>query len=591
MIGKNAVDALNIAASKAKYLLTEIPVGDTYPTWDGEIIVYTSEDSRNKRSKSNIIGRVPVQVKGQLVEMFSEGERKYSIEVEDLINYYNDSGALFFIVEMTDMYDPYKTKIFYAELLVSDISKLIDGKKEQKTVTHTFQELSKERMNTICRHFLLHRKKQGYDYIEYDTGNRYSKYIFTIIGQRESDLDFHLFNSGTYIYGVDEARNIQVPISRFKADAKVEEVDYKIGTEQKVYYQHIYRETSKDGVMIKFGKGFTLKFDESMTKFDINYSEEGSIRERIIDCELLLDMAMTERMLLNKSKIMLNFDLDNREDIMVNLPKYIRKLKEILYAFNAMGIEPKEDFDKLKKYSNQINLLADITRGQVPEKIVNKHKQFLNLNIGEYNILCVKGTKKEYKTIFNIFDYEKLRENYRIVVSANKTLEGAVEHSPYVAINPDELFEFSNLKVAAIEKSLTSIDYKEQIAKDVTNNFLLDTLHYVDKNQNIRQKDILNMVIQVYDYIMEYDKDVIYFINKTQATLRIRNLNDYEIKNTISFKNEYNDDKIMLCAFDILLGSYTEFEYHFNQLSEEERINLMKFPIYNLVLDRYKEDV
>src|SRR5690625_5080379 len=168
MIGKNAVDALNIVASKAKYLLTEIPVGDTYPTWDGEIIVYSSEDSRNKRSKSNIIGRVPVQVKGQLVEMFSEGERKYSIEVEDLINYYNDSGALFFIVEMTDMYDPYKTKIFYAELLVSDISKLIDGKKEQKTVTHTFQELSKELINTICRHFLFHRKKQGYDYIEYD---------------------------------------------------------------------------------------------------------------------------------------------------------------------------------------------------------------------------------------------------------------------------------------------------------------------------------------------------------------------------------------------------------------------------------------
>src|SRR5699024_291300 len=211
---------------------------------------------------------------------------------------------------------------------------------------------------------------------------------------------------GTYIYGVDEARNIQVPISRFKADAKVEEVDYKIGTEQKVYYQHIYRETSKDGVMIKFGKGFTLKFDESMTKFDINYSEEGSIR----------------------------------------------KLKEILYAFNAMGIEPKEDFDKLKKYSNQINLLADITRGQVPEKIVNKHKQFLKLNIGEYNILCVKGTKKEYKTIFNIFDYEKLKENYRIVVSADKSLEGAVEHSPYVGIKPDELFEFNNVNLNSIEK-------------------------------------------------------------------------------------------------------------------------------------------
>jgi len=588
MIGKNAVDALNIVASKAKYLLTEIPVGDTYPTWDGEIIVYSSEDSRNKRSKTNITGRVPVQVKGNLVEKFSEKERKYSIEVEDLINYYNDSGALFFIVEMTDMYDPYKTKIFYAELLVSDISNLIDGKKEQKTVTHIFQELSKERINTICRHFLLHRKKQGYDYIEYDTDNRYSKYIFTIVGKEESDLNFHLFNSGTYIYGIDEARNIEVPISRFKADAKIEEIDFNIGTEQKVYYQHIYRETSKDGVLIMFGKGFTLKFDGSMTKFDINYSEVGSIRERIIDCELLLDLAMSERILLNSSKIMLNFDPKHREDIMVNLPKYIRKLKEILYAFNEMGVEPKEDFNKLITYSNQIKLLVDITKEQVPVKIVNKHKQFLKMNIGEYNFLFVKGTKKEYKTIFNIFDYEKLKENYRIVVSADKSLEGAVEHSPYVGIKPDELFEFNNVNLNSIEKSLTSFDYKEEIAKTVTNNFLLDTLHYIDNYQTIKQKKILSMIIQVYDYIMEFDKDVIYFINKTQATLRLRKLNGNKIKDILNLKKEHNEDKVMLCAFDILLSSYTEFEYHFNQLSEEERKTLRKFPIYNLLKDKMR---
>lgn len=590
MIGKNAVDALNIAASKAKYLLTEIPVGDTYPTWDGEIIVYSSEDSRNKRSKSNIIGRVPVQVKGKFVEKFSEGERKYSIEVEDLINYYNDSGALFFIVEMTDMYDPYKTKIFYAELLVSDISKLIDGKKEQKTVTHTFQELSKDRINTICRHFLLHRKKQGYDHIKYDPSNKYSKYIFTIVGREESDLDFHLFNSGTYIYGIDKDSNIEVPISRFKADAKIEEVEFNIGTKKKIYFDRIYREISRDDTVIRFGKGFTFKLDGSMVKFDINYIGVGNIRERITDSEFLLDIATSENLYLNESQVKLSFDIKHREDLMVNLPKHIKKLKEILHAFNEMGVEPKEDFNKLKKYNNQINLLIDITRGQVPRKIVNNHKEFLKVTIGKYNFLFVKGTKKDSKNIFNIFDYEKLKENYRIVVSANKSLEEAVEHSPYVLVKPDELLEFDNLNVDAIEKSLMSIDYKEQIAKEVTNNFLLDTLHYVDKKQIIRQKDILNMVIRVYDYIMEYDEDVIYFINKTQATLRIRNLNDDEIKNIISFKNEYNEDKIMLCAFDILLGSYTEFEYHFNQLSEEERINLMKFPIYNLVIDRYSRN-
>src|SRR5699024_4912815 len=107
---------------------------------------------------------------------------------------------------------------------------------------------------------------------------------------------------------------------------------FNIGSEKKVYYQRIYREVLRDSTIVRFGKGFTFKFDGSTTKFDINYFEVGNIRERITDCEFLLDIASSENLQLNGSLVKLSFDVKHREDLMVNLPKHIKKLKEILHA-------------------------------------------------------------------------------------------------------------------------------------------------------------------------------------------------------------------------------------------------------------------
>src|SRR5690625_2780349 len=149
IIGKNAVAAIEREAMISGLLMPEIPVGDTYPSWDGEIIVYSSEESRNKRTKTDIIGRVPVQVKGSFVEHFSKGERSYNIEVADLKNYLNEAGAFFLVVEMIDTYDVNKTKIFYTELLNYDIQEITNGKEHQKTISQTFQELPKNRLYSL----------------------------------------------------------------------------------------------------------------------------------------------------------------------------------------------------------------------------------------------------------------------------------------------------------------------------------------------------------------------------------------------------------------------------------------------------------
>lgn len=582
LVGKNAVSAIEKEVLSSKFLLPEIPEGDTYPSWDGEILVYSLEESRNQRSKSNIVGRVPVQVKGNYVDKFSEKERKFPIEVADLINYSNDSGVLFLLVEMTDMVDNHQTRIFYAELLVTDIQRLIKDKEHQKTISHTFQELPNERLTTICKHFLHHRRRQGYEVVEYDKNMIYSKYIFTIIGTGEADLNFHLFDSGTYIYGVDEQRNIEVPIAKFKADLKIEKVDFTIGTKDKDYYNYFYREISKDDIIVKFGKGFTLKPSEGK-RFNIQFTEAGSIKERIIDCDFLLNIAKDNKLYLDKSKIALNISDSQRKEIRGTLPQYISNLREVLNVFNQLGVDPKVDFDELKKQNHQIKLLIDIAKKQVPEEIVKTYERFLKVSIADYNFLFVKGSLGKNKIIFNIFDYEELKENYRIVVDSKETLENAVEHSPYVSIRPSELLTFDNLNVKSIEKSLLEVDYTEDIAKTVTNYFFLDILEYLDNKKSGKKQDILNMVIQVYDCIIDKDPSVVFFINKMQTIFRLRNFTIEEISLIIEYKNQHLKDDFMACAFNILLENKTEFNYYFNRLSDEEKENFVMFPIYNLM--------
>lgn len=68
-IEESAINILKGALLNSPYLEHHIESNDKTPSWDGNVIVYKSEDNK----KSNIMGKVPIQVKGtkkiQLIKM------------------------------------------------------------------------------------------------------------------------------------------------------------------------------------------------------------------------------------------------------------------------------------------------------------------------------------------------------------------------------------------------------------------------------------------------------------------------------------------------------------------------------------------
>ena len=84
-------------------------------------------------------------------------------------------------------------------------------------------------------------------------------------------------------------------------------------------------------------------------------------------------------------------------------------------------------------------------------------------------------------------------------------------------------------------------------------------------------------------FIIEENKDI-YIINYFQIIKRQREFNKDEYDELFKLKEKvYKSDNYMLkCGIAILLENQKDFEYYYNKLTEENKIDFKNFPIYNL---------
>ena len=80
-----AVTAIKNLIAWNNYLTSFINDKDKEPSWDGNIYVYST--SSNTHNKKDLVGRVPVQVKGHISCSDFPDEVSYSVDTSDLRNY------------------------------------------------------------------------------------------------------------------------------------------------------------------------------------------------------------------------------------------------------------------------------------------------------------------------------------------------------------------------------------------------------------------------------------------------------------------------------------------------------------------------
>ena len=122
-IEQTAVNAVEDRVNLTRFLSSYLDNNDKTPSWDGTIYIFKSD----KKTKDNLTGTIPVQIKGHEDKDFSKNIISYSIEIADLRIYLNDGGAILFVVYVTPNEDQtdFLKKIYYSELFPVKINALI----------------------------------------------------------------------------------------------------------------------------------------------------------------------------------------------------------------------------------------------------------------------------------------------------------------------------------------------------------------------------------------------------------------------------------------------------------------------------------
>ena len=108
-----AVTAIKNLIAWNNYLTSFINDKDKEPSWDGNIYVYSTPT--NTHNKKDLVGRVPVQVKGHISCGDFPDEVSYSVDTSDLRNYLHDGGIIYFVVYLntnnhTECVAPFRIK-------------------------------------------------------------------------------------------------------------------------------------------------------------------------------------------------------------------------------------------------------------------------------------------------------------------------------------------------------------------------------------------------------------------------------------------------------------------------------------------------
>ncbi|QUW23060.1 hypothetical protein JSQ81_05680 [Sporosarcina sp. Marseille-Q4063] len=571
------VTAVTMELTRNTLLKGEIPTNDKTVSWDGEIQVYNEKN----HNKSSLYGRVPVQVKAHEVEYLSGDKIKHRLNKNDLRNYYHDGGVLFFVVEFIDAFHK---KVYYDALLPIDLKMIIEEMKDQASINHEFGTLPSENnaLDIICRNFILNSRKQTQNVLSINASdiNKNRTLVIPSVGPNLSTF----FNYPTYLYSKEEHYNLEIPMERIQVLEIVQETNLQIGINGEIYYPNATKRMEKDKTIILFGGDFTIfvqsEADSDLSNLKLNLDRTGPLKERIKDTNFMIAVLTAEHIEVMGHQIPIE---TSDQGLMKELRDLVKDLEELDGVFDELNVTFNQSFDSLKeKDFRNMETLKDIILHQDYSDITTDLKQssFLKLKIGSFTILLATTKKNDEWLVVNAFESDKI---FRILASEDKSGPG-FEISSYMIVEVKQLFKMANFNLGELEKSFLEIDYDTDPARQYVNYYLLDIVKYYDEvDQNL---EFLDFTKKVYEHLTKFeeDNDETYFLNIMQIIRRQRSFNGEEIEKIIDRKNKATDP-FVICGYLAILGNITEFDYYFNQLSNEDKDNFKKFPIYKFIVD------
>lgn len=426
-----ATSTIEKLISRNSYLKTYIESNDKTPIWDGYVFVYRNKN-RNKKNE-DLIGKVPVQVKGHESEVIENDKIKFRIDLESIKKFYTDGGVIFFVVYIT----PNSEKIYYNSLLPLDLKRLIKKYNQQKTLEIELKTLPTEEkeLADIFLDFIQNRKEQSGTLIDEflyinDTQNiqneiKQFKFSYSTVEPEKSIPFKELTTRDIYLYMEPKGIGNPIPVEKFSNAIVNIEHELEISVRGRIYYHDAYVQWQNGVPSVRCGKGIRIfiPYAERAGYHNINLKIDftGTLNEILHDLCFIRDMIESKEFSINKSAVPFeNYNLEDKEDFY----KRINNLELLKQRLEYYGVKTDLNLDKI---TDEDNIKLAIIMQEYPS--IEKYKIDLSespiLKVKVANILIILIAEEDIEK-----KYYKFKDFFTSNLMATYMLKEGIEYIP-----------------------------------------------------------------------------------------------------------------------------------------------------------------
>ena len=583
-----AVDFIKTEIRKSRRMFPYIDDNDRTPSWDGNIFLY----SNSSGEKNNLLGKIPVQVKGHNIRSFPKGNMKYRAEMADLRNFYNDKGVLFFVVCLRELEaGGFEKKGYYTCLPIVKLKELLEKGKGQAKTTIELSPMPnkiKELENSLFTFYDDLGKQVGVRYVkelpsiqdltDEQLGRQFE---FTVMVENNKNPWNQITSSYRYLYA--KTANGILPFKEGPCKlAFMTEREATIRIGERIYYKMVKVKYQSGKTSIIVGDSIEIFLDEEgcIGKIQINLTQ--SFIHRLVDLDFLLEAYRAKHFLFNNTKI--DFVLSDNIIKEREKEEHLEVLKKLKILFDTLHITKDLQLNKLKARDwNLLELLHSCLLYHKPYTTKKKMEVLCQIKIQDIRILLLTTEIRA----------EKGRYHYRLKDLFEETAAFACETnggetypaSVFVAMTLERYCTCSNINWGQQIPSFKEIIKENPETFNLANMSVLQMLAAYDRTKN---KELISQAEKLQDWLMkETHSDLpcdLMTINKCQIIKRNREFTEkeqLEIRNVI---NQTKDESFKFACY-LLLGEKTAAKYHYAKVDEQTKVDMKNWPIMKFAKD------
>lgn len=592
-LDNKAIETLSVNAVKNSIVTSEfldqfIADNDKEPSWDGFVYIYGDKSKK----KSNLRGRMPVQVKGTECDDLSKETISFSMTTVDLRNYLYDGGCVLFVVYIGNC--GLTNKIYYAELTPVKLRQLLEEAEEQDNKTVHLKEFPSDnnKKATIFLNCLQNCQKQAsfkegklLSLEELEEQGVLENIVIPFSGVGYTDPQMALIKNEVYLYAKIKGSSIPQPLDIIPQDVYTQQVmDALITIDDRLFYTNYRVIKSAKETTACYGESFKMKFVENSHSCKINYKNSDKIRVLAKDLDFMLTYLDKGYFKVNDIEIPFDYNrMDSSNFDIEKERKHLSFAKNIVKVLNMLGCSEDIDINDMDDEDwRNLNRLITAFLEKKPVKGLKEDLPTVTcLKIGKLKF-AVYLKQCEDKGTYEMFDFFKT--DLSVAFKDENNNGKMLPISQYSILHENDFLTLSNLDFDVLLPSFQKAEHHYETFNRA-NWFLLELLNAFDKAEGTRKEKILKVCKDFSDWISEAPEAELDYqiktLNKLQTIKRWRDFNIDEICALYAMVENKDTREDCVVGAYLLLGQQQAAEIHFAKLSEEEQNNFKEYPIYH----------